>query len=553
MNKSAEAISISKGGLVKEKTSRIQQPRGGKIPIGRVVAAGLWACLAGTASGQNFPTDEIQFGGYLRGYAGWNLDDPQELPGNDRWRTSMRRGQVHLEADGKHAAWQWRLAGRMAREAKTGYLRDLETLERTRSVFGDPNFKITDIYDTGELREGWVQFQPTDNLNVKFGRQQVVWGETDIFQALDVIHGYDFTWAPLLEEPDETRKSLMLLNTTLTFPAVKGSLQLVIRPGWDSPRWIGSTFDLRGGRARTVGFKGASSMTGNGIDYDHPEGEKDKVTYALRWRGLVGGLDYHLSYVKAHYTRNAIVNTVFAPFVKAPNGGALADFIFPIVDVYGAGVNSYAQRIDTVFTTELVFTRGEPFNVGVVPGGTVASSCLGGLSTVPEFTSFSGLCGVKRKNSLMAMVRAEKTFSTMESLGTSGPLSASLQLFNTRILGFRDEEELVQSAGYPARAHRDSTLVTLLVRAPFMGDKLTPTIAFGRDISNKGSFSAFALDYEIGTHWRLRAEADFFHGRSTVTMNQVPGIGLLPVGTAMGLPGFLDRNDRLYVRATYQF
>ena len=520
---------------------------------GIFVTVAVASSCAGAALGQTTWSDEVRFGGYVRGYAGWNLDDPQELPGNDRRRNSMLRGQAYLEAEGKQAAWQWKMAGRVAREKKTAYLGDLETLARTRTVFGDPNLNVTGIYNTGEIREAWVQFQPNDTLNVKFGRQQVVWGETDIVQALDVIHGYDFTWAPLLEDPDETRKPLILLNATLSVPPANGSLQLIVRPGWDGRKWIGSTFDIYGGRARTVGYKGASSIAGNGIDYDHPEGDRDKVTYALRWRGLAGGLNYHLSYVNAHYTRNAIVNSAFAPFATPPRGGALIDFIYPIVDVYAAGLNGYAQGIDTVLSAELVFTNGEPFNVGTVPGGTVAASCLGPFSAIPEFTSFSGVCGVRRKDTLMAMIRAEKTYRTMDTLGSSGPLSASLQLFNTRILGFNEAEELVQTAGYPAKAHRDSTLATLVLRAPFMGDKLTPTIALGRDIPNKGSFAAFALDYELGTHWRLRAEADFFRGQSTVRMAQFPGVGLLPVGDARGLPGLLDRNDRMYLRVTYQF
>lgn len=520
---------------------------------GAMAGLSLSCALHGTAHADE--DNEIRVGGYLRGYAGWNLDDPQELRGNNRGRLSMLRGQAYIEADSTGPQLQWKIAGRAAREARTGYLRDLEDLERSRGAFANPGFDVTDIYDSAQIREAWVQFQPTEDLNVKFGRQQVVWGETDIFQALDVIHGYDYTWAPLLEEPDETRKPLILLNTTLSVPSADGSLQLVVRPGWDEGKYIGSTFDLFGGRSRTVGYKGGSSVHGNGFDYHHPAGNKDDVTYALRWKGLAAGVNYHLTYVKAPYTRNVIANSVFAPYVKAPTPTSptgVLNWIFPTVEVFGTGANGYVQSIDTVLSGEVVYTRGEPFNVGTVPSA--SRNCLGALGGVADFTSFSGLCGVKRKNTVMTMVRAEKTFQTMDLLSTSGPLSVSAQLFNTRVLGLRDEEDLVQSIGYPDKVKQNTTLGTLVVRAPFMGDRLTATFALGRDFSNRGTFSAIALDQELGAHWRLRAEADLFWSKeSDIDMKDVPGVGVIPVGNAAGLPGLLGRNDRFYLRATYQF
>jgi hypothetical protein len=510
--------------------------------LGSLVALGLAAPAA---------AQDIEFGGYVRAYAGWNLDDPVEVPGNDKWRNNMLRGQLYLEASSANPTLQWKLSGRLARERKTGYLSDLEDIVRNRVMFGDPGFRIKKLYDQEEIREAWVQFQPTDTLNIKFGRQQVVWGETDIFQALDVIHGYDGSWAPLLEEADETRKPLILLNTSLALPAVGGGLQLVVRPGWDSERYIGASADIYGGRNRTSGFKGASTWYGNEMDYQHPEGKKNKPTYGLRWTQLLdNGVNYHLSYVKAHYTRNFIANSALAPWKKAPvDHGGVANFIFPIVEVYGAGANTYSQALDTVFSGEIAFTHGEPFNIGSVPKG-IGTACVDavfgpGAGTVPELSTLSGLCGVKRKNTVMLMARAEKTFDTMQTLGSSGPTMVSVQLFNTRVLGFKSSEGLVFSAGYPELLKRSATTGTLMVSTPWMNDKLRTTFAVVRDFSYRGTFGAVAVDYEVGPNWRLKAEWDFFRGRQSMTANQY--------GNAAGVPGMLDKNDRLVLRATYQF
>ena len=516
------------------------------------MAAGVAATLSVPAFAQMLGQgNDVEFHGYMRGYLGWNTD--RSIETNDKsGDLSMVRGQVYLELQNKVAPMQWKVSTRVAREYETDYLTKLQNLERSKSGLANPRFEVMNIYNKGEFRDAWVQFQPMENLNVKFGKQQVVWGETDLFQALDVIHGYNLSWSPLLEEPDETRKPLILLNTTLSVPQADGSLQLVLRPGWDPLRDNGSTWDIYGGRARTNGYKGASSALS--MDYKHPEGDLDnKLTYALRWKGLAAGMNYHLSYVKMPYTRNPVANSVFAPFEKNPVDGQPANWIIPIVQVYGAGLNAYVQPIDTVLTGEVVFTHDEPFNVGSVPSGAIAAACLpGGLGAAPFATAYSGFCGIKRKNTVMTMIRAEKSFKTNDSLGTSSPTTAALQIFNTRIQNFNKSEELVQSIGYPDLVHESSYFISLVLRAPFMQDKLTPTIALGRDPTNKGSLFAAAVDYELGTNWRLRAEWDVFRGNSTVSMQNTP-LGFIPVGHASGMSGMLDDNSRFYLRATYQF
>lgn len=532
---------------------------GNRVGVRAACSASMAACLMASAvadEGSGRVDEGVRFGGYVRGYLGWNADNPQEVSGkNNRGRLAMQREEIYLEADGKHSAFQWKLAGRAAREQATGYLKDLQDLTRNRTGYGrDPGFDIESLYTNEEIREAWIQFQPHERLNVKFGKQQVVWGETDIFQALDVIHGQNFTWAPMLQEPDETRKPLILLNTTLSVPEANGSVQLVIRPGWDDEKDLGSTWDVYGGRSRVAAYKGYSTWYGGEADWHHPEGKKDEVTYALRWKGTAAGLGYHLSYVKSFYTRNPIANSVFAPYKKNPvdngNGGTY-NLITPIVEVFGAGINGYSQALDTVLTGEVIYTKGEPFNQGSIPNGAVAVSCLGGPATLPDASAFSGFCGIKRKNTVMTMLRGEKQFNTM-GLGSSGPTSVSVQLFNTTVLGFDRADELVQAAGFPDLVHRNTSIATLVIRTPWMGDKLTSTIALGREFANQGTFAALAADYELGTNWRLRAEYDGFWGRNNTTNGGALGASM-PMGNAAGTSGLLDKNDRFYLRATYQF
>jgi len=515
-----------------------------------LIAASIAAGLCGSAFGQedkDKPKD-VTVSGYLQVTAGWNANKIIET-NSKSGQLSELRGQAYLEAVSMNPTLQWKLSGRVAREYKTSYLERLENLERYGgSASPNPNFNVMDVYNKGEMREAWLQVQPFENLNVKFGLQQVVWGETDLFQALDVIHGQNASWGMMLTEPDETRKPLILLNSTLSVPAADGSVQLVLRPGWDAYRNIGLSADVYGGRSRPIGFKGWSS------DFYNDYGDlNNKLTYALRWKGIAGGANYHLSYVHMPYVRNLIANSVFAPYEKPPIGSGIANWIYPVVNTYGAGVNTYVQPADTVVTGEVVFTKNEPFNVGSVPGGpSSAAACLGPFN-VPFATSFSGACGVKRKNTVMTMLRAEKSIKTMDTLGTSSPMSANLQIFHTRIQGFNRADEIVQGVGYPNLVDKASTFASLILRAPFMADKFAPLFVVGRDFTNQGTLYILAADYELGTNWRFHAELDKFIGNSTVQMQTIPGVGYLPVGGASGIPGWLGDNSRFYLRATYQF
>ena len=85
---------------------------------------------------------------------------------------------------------------------------------------------------------------------LELGKQQVVWGETDFFQSLDVIHGYDMRIRSFLEpENEDVRKPLWMVNLMERFDSVDGTLQLLYIPGrMNRASDRGNSYDLEGGR-----------------------------------------------------------------------------------------------------------------------------------------------------------------------------------------------------------------------------------------------------------------------------------------------------------------
>ncbi|WP_442975164.1 DUF1302 family protein, partial [Salmonella enterica] len=133
---------------------------------------------------------------------------------------------------------------RADREAKTSYLAELERLRVTTGTTGGDRRSILENYDQTELRELWGEFKLGDRTTWRIGKQQIVWGESDFFHAMDLVHGYDLSWRLFLEgENEEWRKPLILLSTKIRVPEANGMLAAYVRPGFDRCQDIGNTYD----------------------------------------------------------------------------------------------------------------------------------------------------------------------------------------------------------------------------------------------------------------------------------------------------------------------
>lgn len=509
----------------------------------RVAAALLAAAWSAPALAADFSV-----GGYLRTWASFNLQNTPETAQDDKYDPSMFRGALLLDADASVGSVKLKAIGRLDGEYKTSYLKRLDELPGQAG-------SLMKEYNNAELREFYVDIPAGGRFNFRLGKQQVVWGETDFFRAMDVVHGFDYSWRSFLEvENEELRKPLILANMLVQVPEAKGSLQVIVRPGVDRGRDIGNTYDLFGGRwanqpNRGVNFFGPSVVPGVNLtyyDYDHPAGRKDDVTGGLRWGGTIGGVNYSLAYLKT-FNNDPVVNpnagtfdflvcalatagcSGSASYQKAPSG-ALGDFIYPKVDVFGFTMNGYSGALDAVLSTEIVLTRDAAFNIG--------SNFLGG--------NLPGFAGVIRKNTLLTMLRADKQLNLSPLLGTSRPSFFSVQLFNARVLDFRQSDDIVYLAGYGLNRRQDSALLTTILAMNYDNDRINPTIAAGWDATYGGGFFIPSVEFVFGDAWRLRAEADlFFNSGRSKQPNQVEN--------RTGLMGYFANNNQFVLRLTRQF
>ena len=457
-------------------------------------------------------------------------------------------------------------------------------------------------YDSTELRELYITFNPIDRVHMKLGKQQVVWGETDFFRAMDIIHGYDLRWRSFLEtENEELRKPLNLANVTIDVPELAGALQLIYRPGWDAGRDLGDQGPIIGGRWAPTPWGGAnvpSSLLG-AYNYHHNGADTSDANYGFRWSGTLNQIGYSFAYYRGIGTDGLVVRN---PVVGGSTnwgqweGGnyRLTELIFPKLETYGFTFNAYSGLIDSVLRGEVAFTPNKPYNTGTntfvdlfsylgavnaniggaagnffpgivllndannpasfyKPGTGGFATTAAGVPTAPVGASLSvpGLGAIVEKDTLKIMLGFDKNLNwTMNTLGTSRPAFWTAQLFDTWLPNFKKGDDIVGLFGYGASLHEHQSILTNAFSFPYKYDTVTPSIALGIDLNTLDAFMVPALDLQYGDHWRVKFEADIFLPRSVEKTNLgVPGAD----SNDAHLLGSLHNRDQLVARITYQF
>lgn len=476
--------------------------------------------------------------GYARGWVSMNLQKQPELDAigkTSAGKLSMVRGSVLLDADATTGPIKWKAIGRVDREYKTSYLKELQDLRATNgTAAGGESSNILDNYNQGELREFWAEIPIGDRVTVKIGKQQLVWGESDFFHAMDLVNGYDLSWRLFFEgENEEWRKPLVMVSTKIRVPEANGMLAAFVRPGVDRCKDIGNTYDIQGGRWFFQPYRGFDLTAVTNKDCDHPAAKEKDATGGVRWSGEVDGLNYSLAALRT-FSADPVANSAFKPYLKAPSGSVF-DLIHPKINVFGATLSGYNETIDAVLSAEMAFTKDQPFNVGT--GAFLAPNVPGNVGI--------GLGGVKLKNTLTTMLRADKNLKLEGVLGTSRPSFSSVQLFSTRILNYDEQDDLVRLFAYGTKQTENSTILTAFTTLNYQNDTINPGLAVGIDLNHGGGFLIPSVAMVLSDKWNAKLEADIFWARQK-NSSQFSG-------EPSQLFGYFNKASQLVFRVTRQF
>ncbi|MCG2634161.1 MAG: hypothetical protein J4A00_04430 [Gammaproteobacteria bacterium] len=503
-----------------------------------VLTVGVMAAVASPAMAISLDIGgepRVNITGYLREHISMNLENHPDLedPGRGDFSAvggagelSMVRSTVLLQGDADLGWGSFTAIWRGSREYMTNYEKGLDN-----ALFQTGSLK--DQYNENEFREWYLDFS-TGRVDWRLGKQQVVWGETDSFTALDVIHGYDYSWRAQFEaENEELRKPLIMANAVINFPEIESELQLLYRPGWDNDDDMGLTLDLWGGRWAANGTKGINLIgfplgVPGGYNYDHNSGDTDSPSYGTRWSGMLpGSISYTLNY---YHTLNAepIFNTAWAPYGGEGPGLAGLSLILPEIDIFGGSMNVYSRALDVVFRGELAYTPNKPFNtIGL--GLNAFGVPTGGPSVIEKDTARM-MFGIDKTN-----------LPTMKLLGTSQPSFLTFQLFDTWLPDFKHSDRI---ADVQAKMHEHNVTASIALGLNYRYDTIQPGLAAIYDATNGGGAFLPSVNFIWGDHWRLKVGATIFYKNAQQCGSNADCTHQL---------GTFDNNDQLDARLTYQF
>ena len=407
-----------------------------------------------------------------------------------------------------------------------------------------------------KLREAFVDMV-LPPFTLRLGRQQVVWGETDNFRALDVINPLDLRWHANWEPWEDIRIPLWMARAIYDIgklgPLEESFVEAVWIP-WDfQPNKVAA--DPR----RPWGFIGdglaevANSAIVGGelfdlnlmVRDDKPSKKFKNGQAGVRFKAIWGGIDFSLNYF---YGFSA--DAGFKVRSNSPEGDiwrTVLERVHPRSHVVGIAANySEEKYTQSVFRVETTFTTGVP--VALDPAAF-------GKRLDPDRNLFD----TADRSVVMLAVDRPTWIRPLNNLRT---FFLSAQFFWRRYL---DYSRLYRGIPSVLRAHLDGEVVpgkfvntnrdkidqnefvlTFSASTSYgPGGLWQPLFVFALDPLSTGAYNKFAMDYLWSNHFVLRFEQNFFWR----VRSHDPGPWA--IGDLYGRPG--DSRHESVVSAIFQF
>jgi hypothetical protein len=430
-----------------------------------------------------------------------NPNDGLRLVGDD----------VHnFERGGVVLAYPTRPCDVDSRGCLRGYM-DADENELRFPEFNDDLDFIRELY-----LDAAISLKNGDELGFRIGRQQIVWGRTDLFRVLDVINPVDFSRNNIYDELEDIRIPMGILNVEyrlgpsgvfddLNFQAIwkfeefrphnlgqggqpyailgAGNFFRAMNNCWDN----GCTVWNFPATGLAVDFP-ANSI---GIRQANVPGFSDDQDIGFRIEGVLKGVGFSLNTLR--YTsqlpslRGGIpADNPFTPTVEAaffPYNLAF-DIDFPRITLVGASIDFYVESLKSAIRLEVAHTSGEEFPNSLEQRMFSESDVVRWVIGIdrPTFIPF-----LNRRRAFLA----------------------SLQVFGQHL---QDHQlSRVNAQGMPTLGDvgmvdwDDNYIATFLLQGNYLNDRLTPQILTAYDFEAGSGAVAPSIDWKISNHWQVTA------------------------------------------------
>lgn len=417
-----------------------------------------------------------------------------------------------------------------------------------------------------------------DEIGIRFGKQQVVWGRTDLFRVLDVLNPVDFSRQNIYDELEDIRIPMWMLNAEYRLGRTAVFDDLNFQAVWNFDRFRPSNLGQGGSPYAILDagslFRGLKNCWDNGCTVSNfaggvlatdfapgvigirqanlPGWSLDNTQIGGRIEGVYDGVGFSLNALtyRSHLPslRGGIpADNPFTPAVESQPFPYLVafDIAFPRVNLYGGSLDFYVDSIKTAFRVEGAYTTGEEFANTLRP------------ELFSDSDVFRYVIGADRQ-----------TF--IPFLNENRSFLISGQLFGQHILDHERGSGVLGAVGMPD--FEANWIATLLLKGFYMNDRLSPQVITAYDFGAQTAAIAPSVDWLISDNWQLTVGANIKIGEGARTFDDCrtcnpfpPFTGPPPPGS-LGLGGFeplgrfragpigmAEKEDELQLTLRYRF
>ncbi|KFJ90036.1 cox2 cytochrome oxidase subunit 2 [Pseudomonas sp. 1-7] len=394
------------------------------------------------------------------------------------------------------------------------------------------------------IRELYVDFDNQlpngDILSWRLGKQQVIWGRTDLFRVLDVINPIDFSRNNIYDELADIRIPMWIAKADWRMGAneVFDDLNLSFVWNFDKfrPHNLGQCGQPNSILDAGCFFRGMNNLWENGstvanfaggniatdfgpgqigIRKAHmPSWSLSNSQFGIKLEGVYGDFGFSLNALTYRSQLPSLRGGI--PAQNAFTGetavwpGLIAfDIHFPRVNLLGGSMDYYSQAIDTVFRFEVAHTEGEEF----------ANTLQSRLFSESDVTRY--------------VIGADKNIF-IPFLNPGRAFLFSGQLFGQHIREHQLEDRPLGKAGMPD--WEQNWTGTLLVQGWWMNNRLSPQVLVAHDLKAHATAIAPSVQYLFSDNLKIIAGANFKVGRGAREVDDCRSCNPWDPFTSFGLP-----------------
>lgn len=380
------------------------------------------------------------------------------------------------------------------------------------------------------LRELYVDAtllgQGDNEVNFRLGKQQVIWGRTDLFRVLDIINPVDFSRNNIYDELEDIRIPMWMLTTDFRFGPTGvfddfnaqivwnfdkfrpnnlgqcGTPNVILDAGCFF-RGMKNLWDNGGTVANFAPFDPADPSKGllatnfgpNTIgirNVNLPEWSLSNTQLGIKFEGVYGDLGWSINamtYRSQLPSLRAGGVEVVNPFVGGPaqtwDHLIAFDVYFPRINMFGGSVDYYSQSIDTVFRVEAAYTQGEEF----------ANTLRKELYSESDVFRF--------------VIGADKNVF-FRPLNDRRAFLLSAQLFGQHLVDHETEQATLGKVGMPD--WETNFIGTFLIKGWWLADRLSPQLIMAYDFRAGAFVAEPSIDWLISDNWQVIFKANIKTG-----------------------------------------